>query len=367
MPVTVRAAGVSRVTGVAIDGPQANDFAVRDDGCSGTSLAAGATCRVSVAWSPRAAGTRIATLHVALASGQVLDVPLQGFMYSGTTRYQFSGGPAGSGTESYTPGTAQLDISGADTVVRLEVRDIDNGTTFWDATFSPRPGDTLRPGSYDNAARYPFNGSQPGMDVNGHGSGCNTVSGHFTVREATYNRYDEVQSFAVDFVQYCDGDPSNEWRGSLDYRSGDTAARPPWITGAAAPGAPGGGGATPTRPAASGTGAAASTPSSTAQRATRTLRAALARRLRAALRARRRLTLTLPAGRLRLTWRAHQHVLARGRRTWRRAGRRTVVAHLTALGRRELRRHPHRPIIVTASLRLASGGRPIVVSVVSRR
>jgi len=36
-------------------------------------------------------------------------------------------------------------------------------------------------------------------------------------------------------------------------------------------------------------------------------------------------------------------------------------------GRRELRRHPHRPITVTAALRLASGGRPIVVSVVSRR
>src|SRR3954449_10060519 len=46
--VTLRAATASRITGVRIDGSEAGDYAVHDDGCSGVSLGAGATCRIGL-------------------------------------------------------------------------------------------------------------------------------------------------------------------------------------------------------------------------------------------------------------------------------------------------------------------------------
>jgi hypothetical protein len=347
IPVTIRAASALRVTSTGIDGPQAGDYGIRGDTCSGTSLSAGATCQVSVGLTPQVPGTRLATLHVREDSGEVVDVPLQSFTYGGTTRYEFHGGPAGDGqTNIYTPGNATLTMEGGNTMVRLREFSADDAN--WDAIFAPGQGDALHPGTYDNAARYQYNGSQPGMSIDGYTTACSQYSGHFTVTEATYNRFNEVRSFAVDFVEDCNGSTDHELRGSIAFRAGDTTVRPPWMGGRASAGEAA---ATPAGPGA------APAPTAGASNATAKAQTALINRLRGGLTALRRLTFTLPAGRLRVGWRdGHGHVLARGRRTWRRVGRQTILLKLTNAGRRELRGGRRLRVKITATFRPAAKG-----------
>jgi hypothetical protein len=93
-------------------------------------------------------------------------------------------------------------------------RNFDNGVTIqvntsgggWTLAFAA-PGDaTLLPGTYDNATRWPFQSpTSPGLSVSGMGRGCNTLTGSFVVREALYGSAGEVQAFAADFEQHCEG------------------------------------------------------------------------------------------------------------------------------------------------------------------
>ena len=73
-------------------------------------------------------------------------------------------------------------------------------------TFAAPPGDVLAPGTYSNAARYPFNGTSPGLSVIGNGRGCNTITGSFTVTEIGFSPVDgSLASFGVTFTQHCEG------------------------------------------------------------------------------------------------------------------------------------------------------------------
>jgi HYR domain len=56
------------VTGVTVTGDAAGDFAVTADGCTGNAFPPGATCTVSVVFTPTAAGARSASLVVATTS-----------------------------------------------------------------------------------------------------------------------------------------------------------------------------------------------------------------------------------------------------------------------------------------------------------
>lgn len=93
-------------------------------------------------------------------------------------------------------------------------RNFDNGVSIqvntggggWSLAFAA-PGDaTLVAGTYDNATRWPFQSpTNPGLSVSGMGRGCNTLTGNFVVREAVYGATGQVQAFAADFEQHCEG------------------------------------------------------------------------------------------------------------------------------------------------------------------
>ena len=77
---------------------------------------------------------------------------------------------------------------------------------------SPRGSGQLVPGTYTNIARSAFRAwGQPGMDVTSPAGGCNTVSGSFTVNEATYGPYLpgigylRVIAFEATFEVHCSG------------------------------------------------------------------------------------------------------------------------------------------------------------------
>jgi hypothetical protein len=77
---------------------------------------------------------------------------------------------------------------------------------WWYLDFGAPNGAQLTPGTYDNAARWPFEDpSQPGLSIFGNGRGCNTLTGSFTVLDATYAPGGSLQSFHATFEQHCEG------------------------------------------------------------------------------------------------------------------------------------------------------------------
>lgn len=78
-------------------------------------------------------------------------------------------------------------------------------TVSWNLDFAATSGSPLLPGSYTGAARYPFNSGVPGLNVDGNGRGCNTLTGSFVVLEATFGPQGEVLRFHATFEQHCEG------------------------------------------------------------------------------------------------------------------------------------------------------------------
>jgi hypothetical protein len=78
--------------------------------------------------------------------------------------------------------------------------------TNWTLIFVPIEAMSLVPGNFPSAQRWPFQSpKRPGMDVSGAGRGCNTLTGKFTVYEATFDSGGNVTAFAADAEQHCEG------------------------------------------------------------------------------------------------------------------------------------------------------------------
>jgi hypothetical protein len=88
--------------------------------------------------------------------------------------------------------------------VSIQFRD-PNFTSFWMLDFAAAGGALLTPGLYEDAARFPFQGNQPGLSVSGEGRGCNQLTGRFEVLEVTFGSGSNVTSFAATFEQHCEG------------------------------------------------------------------------------------------------------------------------------------------------------------------
>ena len=82
---------------------------------------------------------------------------------------------------------------------------ISNGN-FWEAEFAGPTSTRLGVGNYDNARRYPFQPEgTPGLNLDGAGRGCNTLTGNFDVLKAGYNSSSVLKSFSANFEQHCEG------------------------------------------------------------------------------------------------------------------------------------------------------------------
>src|SRR5438874_6337252 len=80
------------------------------------------------------------------------------------------------------------------------------------------PGRTLaHVGFYPGATRWPFMGSGPGMAFTAPGRGDNTLTGWFNVLQADYDVSGQPTAFAVDFVQYDEGNVTWWNRGSIRF------------------------------------------------------------------------------------------------------------------------------------------------------
>ena len=79
---------------------------------------------------------------------------------------------------------------------------------LWDLEFrAPSNGD-LRTGQFDNAERAPFvTGKAAGLEIDGDGRGCNTLSGRFQIKSLTWTSAATVAEMDVVFEQHCEGGP----------------------------------------------------------------------------------------------------------------------------------------------------------------
>lgn len=96
--------------------------------------------------------------------------------------------------------------------------------------FVVEPNYTLPTIGFYNATRWPFMGSGAGMALLSPGRGDNTLTGWFNVLQADYDSVGNVVSFAVDFMQYDEGNTANWVSGSWRYNSTIPVPEPLAIT-----------------------------------------------------------------------------------------------------------------------------------------
>jgi hypothetical protein len=138
---------------VALAGFDPDDFALADDSCSGTTLAAGESCSTAVHVRPTAAAPRTATLVHPLG-GSAWAIQLDGQSLPGATSFSMVSEPGdyiGLGrTYHYTDGIV---VVGTPTVVRASIY---SGGDWWDVELVPGRGSVFAPGVFANATSDPY-------------------------------------------------------------------------------------------------------------------------------------------------------------------------------------------------------------------
>jgi len=91
---------------------------------------------------------------------------------------------------------------------------------FWTFDFAG-PDQTLPVvGDYLNVTRFPFiSPGHPEMDLDYNSHGANSVGGEFHVLDAVFDSSGNLQKYAVDFIEYENGDVTKWDAGSLRFNS----------------------------------------------------------------------------------------------------------------------------------------------------
>lgn len=157
----------------------------------------------------RALPIAIASSALAVASLVAAGPASAQTVQTGTLSYtsdpgDYIGGGQSASYDTSAGDTLTVSASSDDRVVGIGV-DGANGD-WWDLDFAAPQGQTLTPGTYTGAVRYPFQEpTQPGLSFDGDGRGCNTLTGSFTVQQAVFGPNGYVQEFDATFEQHCEG------------------------------------------------------------------------------------------------------------------------------------------------------------------
>jgi hypothetical protein len=94
--------------------------------------------------------------------------------------------------QNHGPGHISIYVSGSD--------------WWWTFDIAAPAGQRLAVGTYEGAARWPFQGDgQPGLDFSGTGRGCNQLTGQFVIHEMERGDDATLQRFHASFRQHCEG------------------------------------------------------------------------------------------------------------------------------------------------------------------
>jgi hypothetical protein len=140
---------------------------------------------------------------------------------TGTMLYRYTSEPGdyiGAGKqELYTTADSSISIQGTSAYLTAVV---ERGGETWYVDLAAPKGETLHPGRYYEAERAAFRpGRAPGLDVSGHGRGCNEVWGSFAIRQISTNSSGQVTMLEATFVQNCESPQAPALKGTVKYRA----------------------------------------------------------------------------------------------------------------------------------------------------
>jgi hypothetical protein len=105
---------------------------------------------------------------------------------------------------SYSPADGDtLGVTGGPGIISLNI-DGANGD-WWSLHLEAPEGQTLQPGTYADATRWPFNDGGAGLDVSGNGRGCNQLTGSFVIKSYQPGTNGDVDELLATFEQHCEG------------------------------------------------------------------------------------------------------------------------------------------------------------------
>lgn len=118
----------------------------------------------------------------------------------------------GGNDQTFTNTNGLLTASTTKNSVAINFRGDDN----WSLTFDAPEGKELTVGTYESAQRAPFhNPVKPGLEIEGAGRGCNTLSGRFEITALERTPDDRLSTFKASFEQFCESSTA-PLRGSID-------------------------------------------------------------------------------------------------------------------------------------------------------
>ncbi|HEU0316084.1 MAG TPA: hypothetical protein VFR49_02075, partial [Solirubrobacteraceae bacterium] len=101
-----------------------------------------------------------------------------------------------------------------------------NGSNFT-LSFAAPAGQTLQPGEYTTATRYPFEtAGQAGIDVSGNGGGCNQEYGRFSVRDVHLDATGTVDRLWLLYEAHCESQGAAAVFGEVRVNEPSSGASP---------------------------------------------------------------------------------------------------------------------------------------------
>jgi hypothetical protein len=106
---------------------------------------------------------------------------------------------------AYSVPATPFSVQNGGNLVRVDTSVPGSPGDFWNLAFQAPAGQQLQAGTSHQADRWPFQPSDvAGLEVFGQGRGCNTLTGSFTILDATYGPFGYLESFDATFSQHCE-------------------------------------------------------------------------------------------------------------------------------------------------------------------
>lgn len=104
----------------------------------------------------------------------------------------------------YDASNATISLDGTLEHATIAVNDPTTGQ-FYTFDFAPPAGQTLQPGVYQDAMRYPADvAGRPGIDVTADGGGCDTEYGNFVVKDVHADAAGDVDRLWLEYADSCE-------------------------------------------------------------------------------------------------------------------------------------------------------------------
>jgi len=230
VPVEVGAGEAGgHITAIHIEGPDAGDFTVSEDTCSGAMLAPRARCGLAVEPRATAGGMRTAQLVLVDQTGAISKVALRVdaepmLQISSVALVSEPGDWIGGGTDRLFDASRTVTMTGDSS--HLEVSVASEGERF-KFEVAPPAGEALAPGEQAGAERYGFQAAgAPGLSVTGDGRGCNRDYGRFIVKDIHFDAAGGVDRFWALYEQHCESPAAPALFGEV--RIGESAPPAPY-------------------------------------------------------------------------------------------------------------------------------------------